>query len=112
MAATTRTVTVTGGSVPIPINLATFRYGVGIIVTIPSGSSCTYDVEVTGDELDGTSGMQAGGVPAIVNWNKHDILNNKSASANSNLAYPVTAVRINPSSLSGSVVLAVVQVKG
>ena len=102
MATTVRTVTATGGSQPVPINLRTFKYGVGIVVTIPTGSSCSYDVEVTGDDL----------VASLSRWNKHDVLQGKSASANSNLAYPVTAVRINPSSIVGSVTLAVVQVEG
>ena len=102
MATTVRTVTATGGSQPIPIDLRLFRGGVGIIVTIPDGSSGTYDVEVTGDPLDA--------VPS--HWNKHDVLQSKSASANSNLAYPVTAIRLNPSSIVGSIVMAVVQVEG
>ena len=102
MATTVRTVTATGGSLPVPIDLRLFRGGVGIIVTIPDGSSATYDVEVTGDDLKATA----------ANWNKHDVLQGKSASANSNLAYPVTAVRINPSQIGGSIVMAIVQVEG
>ena len=104
MPTTVRTVTATGGSIPIPIDLRLFRGGVGIIVTIPDGSAGTYDVEVTGDAPDASGGMS--------NWNKHDVLQNKSASANSNLAYPATAVRINPSAIVGSIVMAVVQVEG
>ena len=102
MATTVRTVTATGGSTPVPIDLRLFRGGVGIIVTVPDDSSATYDVEVTGDDLTG--------VPT--HWNKHDVLQSKSASANSNLAYPVTAIRLNPSSIVGSIVMAVVQVEG
>ena len=104
MATTVRTVTATGGSTPVPIDLRLFRGGVGIIVTVPDDSSATYDVEVTGNDLT-TS-------PTTYQWNKHDVLQGKSASANSNLAYPVTAIRLNPSSIVGSIVMAVVQVEG
>ena len=104
MATTVRTVTEAGGSLPVPIDLRLFRGGVGIIVTIPDGSSGTYDVEVTGADLATPN--------ADWDWNLHDVLQGKSASANSNLAYPVTAVRLNPSSIAGSIVMAVVQVEG
>jgi len=104
MATTVRTVTATGGSQPVPIDLRLFRGGVGIIVTVPDDSSATYDVEVTGAD---PSTPQANW-----EWNLHDVLQSKSASANSNLAYPVTAIRLNPSSIVGSIVMAVVQVEG
>ena len=94
------TVTTTTASDIIPVDLNRFRSGVGIIVTIPDGSVGTYDVEVTGDDL---------GVAAPTHWNKHDVLQNKSVSANSNLAYPVTGIRLKASAVSGSIVLSVVQ---
>src|SRR3990167_361110 len=101
---TTKTITVTaaGASSAIPIDLKYFKYGIGLVVTIPAGSSATYDVEVTGDDPKG----------ALTNWNPHDILKNKTASANSNLAYPVTAVRLNPDAITGSLTLAVVTAEG
>lgn len=102
MATNTITVTTTGASAAIPINLAKFHYGVGILVTLSDGGSATYDVEVTGDKA----------ADGFTRWNKHDVLQNKAASANSNLAYPVTGVRIKPSALSGSLTLAVVQTDG
>lgn len=102
MATNALTVTATGASTAIPVNLARFHYGIGIVVTLSTGGSATYDVEVTGDDpADG-----------FTHWNKHDVLQNKSASANSNLAYPVTGVRIKPSALSGSLTLAVIQADG
>ena len=103
MATTVRTVTATGGSVPVPINPRTFKGGVGILVSIPEGSTATYDVEVTG--ADPTTPQ------ADWQWNKHDVLQGKTASANSNLAYPVTAIRLNPSNIGGSLVMAVIQVE-
>ena len=102
MASTMQTITATGGAKPVKIELGTFRRGVGLIVTIPDGSSAKYDVEVTGTPLDQDTKI----------WNKHDILQDKEESANSNLAFPVTAVRINPSSITGTIYFAVVQVEG
>lgn len=98
----TKTITAAGVSDPIPINLKRFQYGVGIVVTIPQGSTAAYDVEVTGDDPS----------VGLVNWNKHDTLKTKTASANGNLAYPVTALRLNASAVSGSLVISVVQPEG
>ncbi len=84
----------------IPIDLHRFRYGVGIVVTIPDQSSGNYDVQVTGDDLS---------LGAPTRWNKHDILQSISTSKNSNLAYPVTAVRLKANSVSGSIVMSVIQ---
>jgi hypothetical protein len=74
----------------------------GLIATISSGASLTYSVQVSGDNPGSTSG--------IVNWNNHDVIVNATTSLNSNIAYAVTAVRLNVSSwISGSVNLAVVR---
>ena len=97
-----KAITATGGSDPVRINLTTFRRGVGLLVNVPDTSSATYDVEVTGDDPGG----------ALSVWNKHDILQGQTESANSNLAFPVTAVRINPSSITGTIYCSVIQVEG
>lgn len=56
----------------------------GLICTLSAGASLTYSVQVTADPP---------GSP-IVNWNPHDVLTALTASANSNILYPVTAVRL------------------
>ncbi len=98
MAANSVTGSVQGATTPIPIDLAKFRYGVGLIATVTG--SATYDVEVTGDRPSRS---------AFANWNKHDLMKSLSASQNGNLAYPVTAVRLYITATTGSVTLSVVQ---
>ena len=75
-------------------------YSLGLICTVSSGGSLTYSVQVTADQTPSASG----------NWNEHDVLSGLTASANSNIAYPVTAVRLKVTSYSsGSVNLGVAQ---
>lgn len=75
-------------------------YALGLIVTLSSGASLTYSVQVTADQVPSANG----------NWNDHDILTGLTASANSNIAYPVTGVRLHVSAWSsGSANLGVAQ---
>lgn len=70
----------------------------GLMLTLSAGASLTATVQVTGDQTPNANG----------NWNNHDILFNQTASANSNIAYPVTGVRLVVTGwVSGSVNLAV-----
>lgn len=74
------------------------QFAVGLICTVSSGASLIYSVQITADPVPSAGG----------NWNNHDVLVNQTASANSNIAYPVTAVRLNVTSYSsGSVNLGV-----
>ncbi len=75
-------------------------YSLGIICTMSPGASMNYSVQVTGDPRPSSDG----------NWNFHDILVALSSSANGNINFPVTGVRVLVSAYgSGSVNLAVVQ---
>ena len=76
----------------IQVAQADFTAGVGLLVTIPAGTTASYNVEVCGDD------------PAIgfVNWNLHDTLQNQNTSANSNIRYPVSGVRLNILSISSN----------
>jgi hypothetical protein len=74
--------------------------GLGLILTLSAGAVLTYSVQVTADPVPSPNG----------NWNNHDVLVNQSASANSNIAYPVTGVRVNVTSFtSGNVNLGIAQ---
>lgn len=74
------------------------NYTLGLIATVSSGGSLTYTVQVTGDPKPSTNG----------NWNAHDVLTGLTSSANSNIAYPVTAIRLNVTNyVSGSVNLGI-----
>ena len=102
-----KTLTAAGTSGAIPIDLATFRNGVGLLVTFDANVGGNCEVQVCGDD------------PAIglTHWNQHEVLNGLTSSMNGNLAYPVSAVRLVAASLSGSqggsgITLAVVQVSG
>lgn len=103
MATDQNSITAAGTSVPLPIDLNKFRGGVGILVTLSDNGSADYDVEVTGDPR---------GRDGFSHWNKHDILKAKSASANSNLAFPVTGVRLYARSLTGTLTISVVYAEG
>ena len=87
---------------PIEIIPSQWFAGVGILVTIPNGVIATYTVQISGDS------------PHVnpTNWNNHDVLTNQSSSANSNLAYPATWLRLNVTAYSGAdkIVMNVVQV--
>ena len=87
-------------SAPLRIGAATAPPGyggvisIGIVCTPSVGSSLTYSVQVTADATPLATG----------NWNNHDVINNTTTSANGNLAYPVTGVRLNVTAYSsGSV---------
>jgi hypothetical protein len=72
----------------------------GLVCTVSSGASLVYSVQVTADSQGGS----------ILNWNNHDVLVNQSGSANGNILYPVSAVRLVVTSwTSGSVNLGVAQ---
>lgn len=96
-----------GNSAPVIINISTQAtwqvapaWSLGLICTISNGASLTYSVQVTADQQPSSSG----------NWNNHDVLNGQTASANSNIAYPVTGVRLVVSNyVSGSVNLGIAQ---
>jgi hypothetical protein len=112
MASQQRQLTAAGTSPSIPIDLKQFKYGVGILVTVPAGVSCTYNVQVSGDDPVKYSytGNSAGGF-----WNLHDVLQGLTVSANNSLAYPVTKVRLQVLNTNSSVLpitLSVIQAEG
>jgi hypothetical protein len=82
-----------GGSAPVP------SWSLGLICTVSAGASLTYTVQVTGDPVPSANG----------NWNNHDTLNGLTTSANDNVAYPITGLRLNVTTFSsGSINLGVV----
>ena len=69
-------------------------YGVGVICTVSNGASLTYTVQITADQQPSANG----------NWNNHDTMVNVTTSANRNVAYPITGIRLNVSSYAGGTV--------
>lgn len=89
----------------VPVNLKRYKQGVGLIVTLSSGANLTASVQVTGDNVQTPTYVAASG-----NWNDHDTLKALTASANGNLAFPVTAVRLNITPwTSGTATLSIIQ---
>ena len=88
-------VTAMGGQAAVPIDLYLFTQGagIGLLCNIEQGGAADYDVEFSGCDTDTPEALKW--------WNKHDVLNGKTANAQSNLAYPVTMVRIFLRSLQG-----------
>ena len=75
-------------------------YNLGLIATVSPGASLTYTVQITGDQIPSANG----------NWNNHDVLASQTASANGNVGYPLTGVRLVVSNyVSGKVTLGVAQ---
>jgi hypothetical protein len=95
-------VTTVGNSQPIYIGLKNFATaGVGLQVAITG--SITANVQVSGDPNVGPNNPPT-------NWINHDVLAALAASALGNLAFPLTAVRLNVSVVSGgTAILNVVQ---
>lgn len=94
-----------GTSAPLPVNLGPMTmwigppaYALGLILTFSSGASLAATVQITGDQFPSVNG----------NWNNHDVLVNQASSANSNVAYPITGIRLVVTNyVSGSVNLGV-----
>ena len=76
--------------------------GVGLLLNFSSGASATVSVQLTGDNPVSTTG---GGI-----WNNHDTLVSETGSANGNIQYAVTGVRLNVTAYSsGTITLTVIQ---
>lgn len=88
-----------------------------VLVNFSSGASGTANVQVTGDGLCGASGDPTLTCPSgsltptgTQNWNNHDTLVSLVNSANGNIQFPVTGVRLNMMALSsGTVTVDVVE---
>jgi hypothetical protein len=99
-----------GPSAPLVLNMLkgyspyfspTPAWALGLIATVSNGASLTYNVEITGDQQpNNTTGS----------WNIHDTMAGLTASANGNVAFPITGIRLNVTAYSnGSVNLGTVQ---
>jgi hypothetical protein len=85
---------------PLTMSRAPPCYSLGLILTFSAGAELMASVQVTADQFPSANG----------NWNNHDILAGITSSENSNIAYPVTGVRLVVSGYSsGSVNLGVAQ---
>ncbi len=75
--------------------------GAAVLLNLSAGASMTATVQITGDIPINLAG--AG------NWNAHDTLVTETISANGNIQYPVTGIRLNVSNyVSGTATLTVI----
>ena len=100
----TVSVTGVGNSNPVVIDqrIAPTNIGLAVIVT----GTITYTVQYTFDDV-----FASGYTASSGNWFNHPTLTG-SSSQNSNIAYPVTAVRLTTSAGTGSASMTMIQAGG
>lgn len=98
-------ITATGTSgVYTPDNyISPFNIALGVTVT----GTVTYTVQYTFDDV-----YAATFDPATANWVDHPSLTGKNASLDSNIAYPVTGVRLKVTAGTGTTRLTIIQAGG
>lgn len=98
-------VTGVGNSIPDPLDhyLTPFNVSLGVVVT----GTITYTVQYTYDDV-----FAANYNPATGNWLPHPSLTAQTATKDSNIAYPVRAVRLTTSAGTGTATLTVIQAGG
>lgn len=90
-----------------PIPMDTFRqpFNVGMAVVLAPGSTLTYTVEHTFDDVFAPTFN-----PATATWFPNTSLSAKTASLDGNYAFPVSAIRLNVTAFtSGTATLTVIQ---
>lgn len=93
----------TSAVIPMDIYLDPFNVSIG--VALSAGASLTYTVQHTFDDVF-ASNFNA----ATATWYPHASLATKTASADGNYAFPVTAIRLNVTAYtSGSATMTLVQ---
>ena len=96
------TVSGAGVSAPIPMDYTATQFSVGVGCKI--SATATYTVEHTFDDVWSPTFN-----PATATWLPNTGLTAKTANADGNYAFPVTAVRLNVASSTGTVTMTVVQ---
>ena len=88
MRETTQSLTATGVSEPVPMNLYTSPFNIGLCVII--SGTVSYTVQHTFDDP-----FASGFDPATATWFNHTDLTSQSTSQDGNYAFPVRAIRLN-----------------
>lgn len=102
---TRRTSDASAGAVtssPVVLDYWVSPFNISLSVTVTG--TVNYTVQYTFDVIDPNTW-----VPSSGNWVNHPNLSSKTATLDSNLAYPATAVRIIQNSGSGSCLFTVIQ---
>lgn len=94
-----------GPTSPVPMDHYRQPFNVGLAVVLEPGSSLTYTVEHTFDDVFSPTFN-----PATAAWFPNATLTNKTASMDGNYAFPVSAIRLNITSFtSGSARFTLIQ---
>jgi len=93
-----------GASDPLVMNLNATPFNVGFGVVVTSGSP-TYTVQHTFDNLSNSSGSASG----FTTWFDHPTIAAQTANADGNYAFPVSGIRVNVTSGTGTVTLTLIQ---
>ena len=80
-----------------------FNIAISVLVT----GTVTYTVQYTFDKI-----QEGNWVPSTGNWTNHPQLTAKTTTLDSNIAYPVTAIRIQQTAGNGSTLLTVISAGG
>lgn len=95
-------ITGVGVSPPYPTDNNPSPFNVALSVRVTG--TVTYTVQYTFDDV-----FARGWVPASGNWTDHPSLTAQTTTKDSNIAYPVTAIRLNVTAGSGTAVLTIIQ---
>lgn len=114
--APTLVLTAAGTSNWVPINLNSFRFGVGLIAVFNAngvaGATCAFSALVTGQDpktynpSGGYVGLYPFGPSGPTFFGFHDVIKNVSGSINSSLAYPCAAMALVATQLTAGATLA------
>lgn len=89
------------------VNLDYWVSPFNVALSVKVTGTVNYTVQYTFDKI-----YENGWTPASGNWVDHPSMTTKTATLDSNIAYPVTAVRLVQNSGSGSCLLTVIQAGG
>jgi hypothetical protein len=102
MLSSTVTQTAAGSTAPVPMNqyVTPFNVALSAIVT----GTVNYTVQYTFDNV-----FESNYVPSSGNWTNHPSLTSQTTTLSSNIAYPVTAIRLTVNSGTGTVALTIIE---
>lgn len=92
-----------GPSSPLVMNLNATPFNVGFGVVVQG--SPTYTVQHTFDNLSNATGSGTG----FVTWFNHPTIASETINADGNYAFPVSGIRVNVTSGTGTATLTVIQ---
>jgi hypothetical protein len=89
----------TSATIPVDHRAQNFQIGMGAVVT----GTATFTVEYTFDDALGA---------APVTWFPHPTMTAVTANTSANVAFPISALRLNVAATTGSVTLTILQSSG